>query len=255
MMPVPQIDDGVRMDSSVRMPDSFDKERERIHRQMMSSVSHDLKTPLASIIGSLEIHERMKEKLKPGNKQALIDMALQEAYRLDNFITNILDMAKLENGQVKFKNEQCNIGGLLQDCITQVAPRLKESDVRINGISGPISANTDPTLLQRAIGLLLDNAVKHGGMPSVISIIYGKEKDTGLNFVSVRDQGIGISDSMKEAIFSKYTRFVKQDKQNAGTGLGLAICREIMRLLKGSVEVENHFDGGALFTLKFPSIA
>ena len=113
----------------VKLSDPFNKERELMHRQMMSSVSHDLKTPLASIIGSLEIHDQMKAQLKPEKKQALLDTALQEAYRLDNFITNILDMAKLENGQVRVKKELCDIGELLQACTNQLASRLKDSDV------------------------------------------------------------------------------------------------------------------------------
>lgn len=230
---------------------SFSKERERIHRQMMSSVSHDLKTPLASIIGSLEIHDQMKAHLEPEKKQILLDTALQEAYRLDNFITNILDMAKLESDQINVKNELCDIGGLLQDGIGQLRYCLKNSQVKCNAVSGILTATTDPTLLQRAIGLLLDNAVKHGGMPSIINIDYGRG-DFGRCFIKVRDHGPGVPESKREDIFSKYTRFVKQDTQNAGTGLGLAICRETMRRLEGTVTLDNHPEGGAVFTLQFP---
>ncbi len=240
-----------KTDSVVKFSESFSKERELIHRQMMSSVSHDLKTPLAGIIGSLEIHDQMKEKLKPEKKQALLDTALQEAYRLDNFITNILDMAKLENNQVKVKNETVDIGELLQTCVIQLSPRLKESTVEIIALTGIVTANTDPTLLFRTVGILLDNAVKHGGKPSHIIIEYGRG-DFGQDFIRVRDHGMGVAESMKQLIFSKYTRFVKQDTQTAGTGLGLAICKENMRLLEGSVTIKNHADGGAVFELLFP---
>ena len=236
----------------IPLSDSFNKERELIHRQMMSSVSHDLKTPLASIIGSLEIYDQMKSQLKLEKKQALLDMALQEAYRLDNFISNILDMAKLENKQVKIKAEPCDIGRLLRDCITQLGMHLKNSDVKIHAVSGLLVAPTDATLLQRAIGILLDNAVKYGGTPSVIEIDYGRG-DFARNFIKIRDHGPGIPDIRRDDIFCKYTRLVKQDMQNAGTGLGLAICREIMQLLGGSVTVYNHSDSGAVFTLQFPS--
>jgi K+-sensing histidine kinase KdpD len=239
------------LDKVIKLSDSFNKERELIHRQMMSSVSHDLKTPLASIIGSLEIHDQMKAQLKPEKMQVLLDTALQEAYRLDNFISNILDMAKLETHQVKVKGELCDIGRLLEDCITQLAPHLKDSRLEIHSISGIITATIDPMLLQRAIGLLVDNSVKYGGTPSVITIEYGRG-DFAQYFIRVRDHGPGVSASEREAIFCKYTRFAKQDMQNAGTGLGLAICREIMCLLEGSVSVGNHPEGGAVFTLQFP---
>ena len=238
-------------DKVMKLSDPFNKERELMHRQMMSSVSHDLKTPLASIIGSLEIHDQMKDTLQPEKKQALLDMALQEAYRLDNFITNILDMAKLENGQVKVKNELCDIGELLPACTSQLASRLRNSDVKICPVSGILTATTDPTLLQRAIAILLDNAVKYGGVPSIITIEYGRG-DFAQNFIKIRDHGPGVPESEREAIFCKYTRFVKQDTQNAGTGLGLSICREIMHLLEGGVTVDNHPGGGVVFTLQFP---
>jgi K+-sensing histidine kinase KdpD len=233
--------------------DAFNKEKEHIHRQMMSSVSHDLKTPLASIIGSLEIYERMKDKLKPENKQALLDMALQEAYRLDTFITNILDMAKLENGQVKSRCIPCEIDNMLHDCITQLTTRLKDSKVEIRALSGAaLTSHTDCMLLQRCVALVLDNAVKHGGTPSHIIIEYG-EDDLGRHFIRIRDHGTGVEDARKEAIFSKYTRFVKQDMQNAGTGLGLAICRESLRILGGTVNIADAPEGGAVFTLTFPA--
>src|ERR1700722_1820869 len=150
-------------DNVVKLSDSLTKEREFIHRQMMSSVSHDLKTPLAGIIGSLEIHDQMKATLPAEKKQALLDTALQEAYRLDNFITNILDMAKLENDQLTVKSELCDIGALLHNYIIQLTSHLRNSDVKIRAASGMLTATVDPTLIQRAIGLLLDNAVKYGG--------------------------------------------------------------------------------------------
>ena len=251
MIPLKLLDK--QSDKVMKLSESFNKERELIHRQMMSSVSHDLKTPLASIIGSLEIHDQMKEQLNPQKKQALLDTALQEAYRLDNFITNILDMAKLENGQVKVKNELCDIGSLLQDCRGHLGLRSKDSNVTITPKSGILIVTTDATLLHRAIGLLLDNAVKYGRIPSIINIEYGMD-DFGQCFINIGDNGAGVPESEIEAIFSKYTRFVKRDTQNAGTGLGLAICREIMCLLGGSVTVNNHPNGGAVFTLQFPAI-
>ncbi len=102
----------------------LDEEREQLHRQMLSSVSHDLKTPLASIIGSLEVYERMKDKLPEEKKTTLIHVALQEAYRLDNFITNILDMARFENHIVKPHYERTEITAIVSDCLLRLNNRL-----------------------------------------------------------------------------------------------------------------------------------
>jgi len=229
----------------------MDQERERLHRQMLSSVSHDLKTPLASIIGSLEIYERMNDRLSDEQRQSLITVALHEAYRLDNFVTNILDMAKLENGLVRLRQETFMVGGLLEDCFTRLDHRLKGSEVRLETPAELVQITTDATLLARAICLLLDNAVKYGGAPPLILIAFGEERGKE-GFIRVTDNGPGIPEAHMEAIFSKYTRFARGDQQNAGTGLGLAICREIMRLLHGGITAENGTQGGAVFTLHFP---
>lgn len=239
-----------RNDTSGNASTAFDEEREHMHRQLFSAVSHDLKTPLASMIGSLEIHQRMKEKLAPDKKDALIATALQEAYRLDHFVTNILDMSKLESGMVKLRRETVDIPQLLNDCLVHLDNRLQHSMVAVEAANGSFSAVTDPSLLSRALCLLLDNAVKFGGSPPGIAICYGKQEGEG--YISVQDNGRGVPESHYEKVFEKYTRFTKSDQQSAGTGLGLAICRAIMHLLGGSVTVRSPAGGGARFTLHFP---
>jgi len=230
---------------------NIDEAREQIHRQTMSAVSHDLKTPLATIIGSLEIYNRMDEKLSRDKQKALVTSALTEAYRLDNFITNILDMAKLESGRVKTKTEKCELKWLIEDALTRLGPRREKGDFTLSQIGFKSLVHIDCILLGRAIGLVLDNALKHAGKHPVILVEYGVEGSKGL--VRVRDNGPGIPKGQEQAIFSKYTRLGKADQQNAGTGLGLTICRELMKTLGGEVVAENDTAGGAVFLLMFPA--
>lgn len=229
---------------------TFDNEREQMHQAMLSSVSHDLKTPLASIIGSLEIHARMKERLSPEKKDALIATALHEAYRLDNFITNILDMAKLESGMVKVKRESVDLRILLSDCMIKLRHREGSEHIQIPSILPVQSIHTDATLFARALFVLLDNALKHGDNPIVVDVL--EEKNLGEIMLVIRDHGSGILPGREKEIFSKYTRFARKDQQNAGTGLGLSIAQTIMHLLGGRIEAMNHSTGGALFTLHIP---
>jgi len=229
--------------------ENFNRERERMHRQMLSSVSHDLKTPLASIIGSLEVHARMKDKLSVEKQETLVRLALEEAYRLDNFITNILDMAKLENGMVKIKQEKTDVNALLKNCLLRLSNRLQNCNT-VFLATDVLEVTSDPVLLSRAVCLVLDNAVKYGGAEPRIVLNYGL-KTSQLAYITVQDNGRGILPSQMDAIFSKYTRFAKEDQQNAGTGLGLSIGREIMRLLGGDIHVTNNEEGGGLFTLTF----
>jgi K+-sensing histidine kinase KdpD len=229
---------------------AFEEDRERLHRVVLTSVSHDLKTPLACVIGSLEIYERTKDKLSSDKKDILINTALQEAYRLDSFITNILDMAKFEGSAVRLKKELCVMDLLLEDCLVLLGHRLQACKVTIKAIPVTFPVTTDPLLLMRAICILLDNAAQYGGAEPVIDVEYEKLADQVV--IRIKDNGSGIPQFKLEEIFSKYTRFDIADHKHAGTGLGLPICREIMRLLDGTVTVANLAGGkGALFTLAF----
>lgn len=230
--------------------DPFEEEREKLHRAVLTSVSHDLKTPLSCIIGSLEIFERTKEKLTAEKKNTLIHTALQEAYQLDSFITNILDMAKLESGAVKLKKEVCVMDLLLEDCLVLLGHRLDACDVTIKAVPVTFPVTTDPLLLMRAICIVLDNAAKYGTAHPKIGVEY--EKVGSRVLICIRDDGPGIPKPKLKEIFSKYARFAIQDHKHSGTGLGLPICREIMRLLGGTVTVANCAGGkGVVFTLAF----
>lgn len=230
---------------------SIEAQREQMHRQMLSSVSHDLKTPLASVIGSLEIYLRMQHQLPPEKLHTLLETALHEAYRLDHFVTNILDMAKLENGMVQPRMETCHIRQMLQDCIERMRPSLHHADIQLDTTLPDLVVTTDGSLLGRAVNLLLDNALKHGGSPAKILLGFKREGDFVV--ISVRDFGPGIPPDMLNAIFDKYTRLSRQDHQKAGTGLGLAISRTIAALLRGTVTAENMGDQGARFLLSIPA--
>lgn len=231
--------------------ETFDETREKVHRAMMSAVSHDLKTPLATIIGSLEIYTRMADKLSAEKKTILMKSALSEAYRLDQFITNILDMAKLESGMVQPTLTPCDLNSIIQDCIKKLGPRGAQYRIELETEHPPFTFLCDAVFLGRAIGLILDNATKHAGKNPLIHIAYGRRPD-GI-WIHVRDDGPGFPAGSEETIFSKYTRMGRSDQQQAGTGLGLAICRQLMQLLGGSVTASIHPEGGALFTLHYPT--
>ena len=225
---------------------NFDATREQIHRQILSAVSHDLKTPLATMIGSLEIYNRMEEKLTPEKRKILINSALHEAYRLDSFITNILDMAKFEGGMVPVRPSRTDLKSMLEDCLLRLGPQRERGEITLIP-KGTLQLTTDNMMLSRAVNLLIDNAIKHAGPQAKVEITYGVENDEAR--IQVRDHGPGIPEHMQEHVFSKYTRLNKADQINAGTGLGLAICRQIMSSISGVVSVQNHPDGGAVFTL------
>lgn len=238
---------------------THDEIREYLHRQMLSSVSHDLKTPLATIIGSLEVMTMLYDKLSEEKRRSLIGSALTEAFRLDYFITNILDMAKFEADAVKPRFEAGKLSQMIQDSLTRLGPLKTRGEIQTRPDGSGDDIVTDTMLGSRAIGLVLHNAFKFGQRKTpnavpVIEIDYGiadAADGTREGFVRIRDHGEGIPADKQAAVFDKYTRLQKTDQQQAGTGLGLTICQHIMRLLDGRIELSNHPEGGAVFTLYY----
>lgn len=246
-------DDG--MSSSEK--EIFQENRDRLHLEMMSAVSHDLKTPLASIIGSLEIHEKMKAALSEDKKETLLKTALEEAYRLDGFISNILDMARLENNMVTVNKRIYEVDQIIQDCLLKIGNLNDKAEVTVIKPEISMECETDATLLSRAVQCILDNALKHtGNIKPKIQIDYTREDH--MLVIHIKDNGTGIPDGDHELIFSKYTRLAKKDYKNAGTGLGLTIARAIIKLLGGWIHLEKRDEEGdyrgARFIIKLPGI-
>ena len=230
-----------------------EEDRAHMHRQMLSSVSHDLKTPLASIIGSLEIFHLLEKSLAEAKKAELLKTALQEAYRLDSIITNILDMAKFEGHMVVLKKEMTDIPAMLNQCIRKVrAQTAPDAEITLSG-KEPVEWVIDSTLLCRAVGLVLDNASKYGPKKGLwIDLDYRIQNNALI--IDIKDNGPGIPENRREEIFDKYTRLAKQDSSGAGTGLGLAIARHIISLMSGTLTVSNAYEGGAVFSFQIPKI-
>ncbi len=223
---------------------------ETLHRQIFDSLSHDLRTPLSTIIGSLEVHERKNARLTQEKKDILIRTALSEAYRLDSFITNILDMAKLEGNRVKVRPETCDIEQMISDCLLRLGPKRNACAIQVTHPPSAVKVISDYVLLSRALCLILDNAIKHNGNNPAIAVEYGIRGDQW--FIKISDNGRGIPAGKEKEIFKKYVRFTNADRQNAGTGLGLAICAHIIKLLSGEITAENRPEGGATFTIVLP---
>ncbi len=230
--------------------DKEHKLKEDLYRQILSSISHDLKTPLATIIGSLEVHNLLEHKLSEEKRKSLISSALSEAHRLDRFISNILDMARLESGAVAVSIAPTRLATVISDSISRLGPLKDKGTIRVHPQVEPVEVVTDSVLLGRVVMLLLENALKHTGIAPSIDIDYGVNDTEG--HIHIRDRGPGIPPDKMRAIFSKYTRLSKRDQQVAGTGLGLAIARQILDLLNGRVEVANHPETGAVFSIYLP---
>lgn len=226
-------------------------EREKLRTSLLSSVSHDLKTPLAAIIGSLSVNRSMYDKLPESQRRELTDAALIEAQRLDSFITNILDLAKIESGATKFKRQWQSPEDLVQRVKKRMRMRFENHTLVMRPAPNEIEVELDPVISEQALLNVLDNAIKYTPAGSIIEVRMEAD-DTGFK-LHVRDHGAGIPEEDRERIFDKYTRLLRQDHQVAGTGLGLAVARAVLRGQGGDITVSAHPEGGAIFTLCWPN--
>jgi len=226
-------------------------EKEQLRSMLLSSVSHDLKTPLASIIGALSVYERMdkSKKLTPDIAKELIETALNEAQRLDSFITNILDITRIESGDIEFNLQwECSLTPV-EAVRKRLKHRLNNHELIID-VDDSKDIEMDLMLTEQVLQNVLDNAIKYSQKGNEIKIYSQSNKD-GYSYI-IRDYGIGIPPEKLDAIFDKYERLKHTDTVVAGTGLGLAICKAIMEKQNGDIYARNHPDIGVEFVISFP---
>jgi two-component system sensor histidine kinase KdpD len=231
------------------------EDREKLRADLLSSVSHDLKTPLASIIGSLTAMEHMKDSLDEDAIEVLRKTAVEEAERLNQFITNILDMTKIESGSIKLDKKLRDPDTIILKVLKHMRHRTAEHEIKYQPTNKNIKINVDSLLLEQVLQNLIDNAVKYSEKNSLITINTYEVEDKFV--IEVKDEGYGIDDEMKELIFDKFERIKMVDKKVAGTGLGLAICKSIVEHMGSSIKVEDNIDDetgqrkGTIFKLVF----
>lgn len=227
------------------------EEREKLRSMLLSSVSHDLKTPLSSIIGALNIYRSHAEKIDAKNRSSLIETALGEAERLDSFITNILDMTRLESKKIKFKQSWNDPQLVLQEVIKRLGYRLRNHKIAIQSTQEKTEVYMDYMMTGQVLQNIIDNACKYTPIGTAIELRMLADEENGF-FYEVRDHGPGIPQEKMEHIFDKYARLQMRDSQIAGTGLGLAICKTIAEVQGGFIRVANHPEGGAIFSVNIP---
>jgi two-component system, OmpR family, sensor histidine kinase KdpD len=224
------------------------RERERLRSSLLSSVSHDLKTPLASIIGALSVYQTMKASLSPERQDILTQTALEEAQRLNSFISNIIDMARLESGEAGLHPEWLPPQDVILRVKRALRHRLKHHQLLLAPDFPAVEVWVDPAQTEQAIFSIIDNAIKYAPAETPIEVALYTTVGNSLT-IAIRDHGPGIPEQDQQLIFDKYTRLKKEDSQVAGTGLGLAIAKAIIEQQQGTLTVHNHPEGGAVFTI------
>jgi Osmosensitive K+ channel histidine kinase len=226
-------------------------ETDRLRSALLTSISHDLKTPLASIHGSATAIRDLRPSLDEAAETELVASIIDESERLNRFITNLLDMTRLEAGAVMATLAPQDVDEIVGTALRRASKILSRHKVEVEVAADLPMPYLDAVLFEQVLFNLLDNAAKYASDGTTITIQGGVDA-TGL-FLRVLDEGDGIPESDLPRIFEKFYRARKGDRVRAGTGLGLAISRGFIEAMGGTIVAANRSDrSGAALTLRLP---
>jgi len=216
-------------------------ETERLRSALLSSLSHDLRTPLVSILGAATSLIKYDENLSSSDRGELAHTIQDEAERLNRFVQNLLDMTRLGSGSMKPNADWADLNDIIRAAAKRAEKLLQRRQVRIDIDPSIPLLHVDSVLVQQVFFNLLDNACKYSPAGSTVTIWARAKEDQVL--IEVCDQGAGIPEADREKVFDMFYRVQAADKQTAGTGLGLAICRGIIDAHGGTINAEPGLNG------------
>jgi two-component system sensor histidine kinase KdpD len=226
-------------------------ETERLRAALLTSISHDLRTPLATILGTVTSLRAFAEQYEPEQREELLATLQEEAERLNRFVGNLLDMIRLESGAIELKLELFDIGEIVGAALRRAGSVLARHDVKLDIAADLPMLRLDPMLFEQVLFNLLDNATKYA--PPGSRIVVRARSENGTVAVEISDAGPGVPPGDLERVFDKFYRVRAEDRQRAGTGLGLAICRGFIEAQGGHIEADNRRDrSGAVLRIRLP---
>jgi two-component system, OmpR family, sensor histidine kinase KdpD len=223
-------------------------ETERLRNALLSSVSHDLRTPLASITGGVSSLLETGTELAPAAREELLRTVHEEAERLNRLVQNLLEMTRLESGAVQLRADWHSIEELVGAALGRFQGRLRDRPVVTRIPSDLPLVALDPVLIEQVLINLIDNALKYTPRESPIEIA-ASAQDDGVT-VEVADRGPGLPPGEERRVFDKFYR--SRAVAGRGVGLGLAICQGIIEAHGGRIWAENRLGGGVAFKFTLP---
>jgi two-component system sensor histidine kinase KdpD len=226
-------------------------ETERLRSSLLSSVSHDLRTPLAAVIGAASSLLDSDTVLDAPTRRELLQTIYDEADRLNRLVNNLLHMTRLESGSVQVEKEWQPLEEVIGAALTRLEARLHAHPLTTHLPADLPLVPLDSVLIEQVLINLLDNAIKHTPPGTPITISAWATPDTVT--VEVADHGPGLPAGDEQRIFEKFYR-AQRAVEHSGVGLGLTICRGIIAAHGGRIWAENRPDGGVAlrFTLPVP---
>jgi two-component system sensor histidine kinase KdpD len=240
----------------IRLAEDFENaklvaETERLRSALLTSISHDLRTPLASILGAASSLKSYGRRYDEAAREELVSTIQDEAERLNRFVANLLDMTRLESGAIELRSGPADVGEVVGSALRRAGKVLANHRVEVDIAADLPMLQLDVVLFEQVLFNLFDNAAKYAPPGSVVRLT--ARQLAGAVRIEVLDEGSGIPEADLERVFDKFYRVQAEDRQRAGTGLGLAICRGFVEAMGGTIVAGNRTDRrGAVFTITLP---
>ncbi|WP_420263919.1 DUF4118 domain-containing protein [Candidatus Magnetominusculus dajiuhuensis] len=222
-------------------------ETETMRNTLLSSISHDLRTPLAAITGAASTLLEKDMAFDSNEKHELLLTIYEEAEHLNQIIRNILNMTRIEAGGITVKKQWQFIDEIVGGALNRLSEKIGDKPVEVNFPEDLPMLFFDPLLIEQVMMNLLDNAIKYTPHDTPIELS-AAVKETNV-VVEVKDRGPGVPPGEEERIFDK---FVRSSSKGGGIGLGLTICRAVITAHGGQISAQNRQGGGAVFSFSLP---
>lgn len=235
------------------MESDLHQRHEELYAALLSSISHDFRTPLASIAGAAETLAMPQGMLNEGARQELVGLIREEAERLNRFVANLLDMTKLEAGNLVLGLEAVDYADVVGTALMRMRRGTKSHTVEVDLPADLPMIRADFVLFEHVVSNLIENAMKYSDEGTTIRI--EGERRGGRALLRIVDEGVGIPPEDLENIFEKFYRVSQADTVSAGTGLGLSICRGIVAAHGGNIRAISPVSvdgGGTMLEVSMP---
>ena len=232
--------------SAAMQASEAETQRQQVQSTFLAAISHDLRTPLAAVVGAASALQTQGDKLSAAEQDRLLGSIVSEASYLSTITENTLQLVQLTNAAQPMRRDWESMEEIVGSVLARMRQRDPQRRIHSKLSEGLPLIQADPVLLAQLLGNLLDNALKYsaGAIDLVVTVSVDAME------VSVKDRGEAIPAEMQQAVFEPYARNDRSGKR--GAGLGLALCRAIATVHGGSLSLYRHSAGGNRFTLRLP---
>ncbi len=236
-------------DSEKKARDKEEKEKTiKLYNTLLNSLSHELRTPIATVIGAVDTMKENKDKLSEKNTAELITEIEIAGLRLNRQVENLLNMSRLESGFLKPRLDWCDLNERIYSIIKSNRSDIQKRNVVFSPNENLPMLRIDRDLIEQAINNILHNALRY--TPENATIIIRAEQETQLCIITIEDNGKGIPENEMPFVFDKFYRLPLT--LAGGTGLGLSIAKGFIEAHKGKIKLKNVITGGAKFIIEIP---